>query len=1074
MKRIIKTSFILLALLGVLFTSCKKEYEKPPIQNLPQGKLYSIGELLALPANASFDTASVCGIVTADEQSGNLYKTIFIQDRETGKAIELLMNTSSAARIGDSVRVFLDKNIMVNNYHNLPQLVGKDGKGFSPDGHLIIYPKNKIIEPTTVTIADIKTGNYTAGLVRLEGVEFVEQGSAFCNMGENTNRTLKDATGELLVRTSNYANFAYDLLPSGQGSLVAIASVYNNDYQLLIRSKKELNFEGGEPTPPAPAGELQHLPYTQNFSADFGTYTTYNVLGDQVWTIDYSTAKITGHEGGNTGPNYANEDWLISSPVDLTTVDKAIVSMTYIGRYFTKISDEVTLWASTDYTFGGDPTKATWKQIPATLTEASNWNDFLTVEVAAADANGQTLVGQNVTFAVKYTSTDSKAGTMEIQSITIKEGNGGVTPPGPAGDVQSIPYTQSFESEFGTYTTYDVLGSQGWVIDYHTAKMTGYVDPNYFANEDWLISSPVDLSGVNEAKVTMSYIGRYFTNINNEVTLWASTDYTFNGDPTAATWKQIPATLTEASNWNDFQTIAVSLIDASGQPLVGQTIFFAVKYTSTDSKAGTMEVKSITIEEGSGVSPTPPGPTPGPGTGSGTQDDPYDVAAGIANQGQGDAWVRGYIVGCVKAGDDHNSVSSNDDIDWVAPFGRATNVLIADDPTCNDIASCLIVKMKAGSAMRTRVNLLDTPDNLGKQLAALGTLKNGFGKPGLDCVGAEGDFILEGDDPTPTPPDPTPSGELQDLPYEQSFASSFGTYMTFDVTGDQKWEILTSYSCAKMSGHTGGNGGPNYDNEDWLISAPFNVPATNVPVMKMEYAGCFFDSNENIAEDVKILVSSDYNFGDDPTRVNWLQIPCDLVNSTSYTFQTIEVDLSIFGQLMSETAILAVKYTSTPNRAGTIEIKSIIIEEGSGVNPNPPDDPPTPTPPDPTPGETVDVATALTLQGSGTEIWVHGFIVGAVKKNKMATSNDNIDWEAPFTGDRAVLLSDDINETDITNCIVVELPANTELRTQVNLKDNPGNLRRNLSVKGTPDSYLSHEGLKNCPGTVDDFELDNR
>ena len=115
MKNLFRTSFILLALLGVMFTSCKKEYEIPPIPVLPVGDVYTIGDLLAMPANTTFDTASVYGIVTADEQSGNLYKNIFIQDRRTGKAIELMMNTSSAARVGDSVRVFLDKNIMVNN-----------------------------------------------------------------------------------------------------------------------------------------------------------------------------------------------------------------------------------------------------------------------------------------------------------------------------------------------------------------------------------------------------------------------------------------------------------------------------------------------------------------------------------------------------------------------------------------------------------------------------------------------------------------------------------------------------------------------------------------------------------------------------------------------------------------------------------------------------------------------------------------------------------------------------------------------------------------------------------------------
>ena len=73
--------------------------------------------------------------------------------------------------------------------------------------------------------------------------------------------------------------------------------------------------------------------------------------------------------------------------------------------------------------------------------------------------------------------------------------------------------------------------------------MTGYVDGLNNANEDWLISSPVDLTGVNNATMTMVYIGRYFNKINDDVTIWASTDYVWNSDPSTAQWKQVPSTL---------------------------------------------------------------------------------------------------------------------------------------------------------------------------------------------------------------------------------------------------------------------------------------------------------------------------------------------------------------------------------------------------------------------------------------------------------------------------------------------------------------------------------------------------
>ena len=903
MKKLFKTSFILLALFGVLFTSCKKEYEIPPIPVLPVGDVYTIGDLLAMPANTSFDTASVYGIVTADEQSGNLYKTIFIQDRNTGKAIELLLNTSSAARIGDSVRVFLDKNIMVNNYHNLPQLVGKDGKGFNPDGHLIIYPYNKPIEPATVTIADIKTGNYTAGLVRLENVEFVDQGLAFCNVGENTNRTLKDATGELLVRTSNYANFAYDLMPVGPGSLVAIASVYNNDWQLLIRSKNELKFEGGEPLPPTPAGEVQQVPYFQSFAAEFGTYTTYDVAGDQSWAIDYSTAKMTGYVNSTY---YANEDWLISSPVDLTAVNEAMMTMSYIGRYFTNINEEVTVWGSTDYTYGSDPREANWRQIPARLSEASNWTDFLTTEIALVDVNGQSFAGQTATFAVKYTSSEAKAGTMEVQSIAITEG-GTTPPPTPGGEVQAIPYTQSFATEFGTYITKDMLGAQSWEIDYSTAKMTGYVNPNYYANEDWLISSPVDLTGVNEAKMTMEYIGRYFSNINEEVTIWASTDYVYGDQPRRAAWTQVASTLQEASNWNDFLTADISLVDITGQPLVGQIFTFAVKYTSTDSKAGTMEIKTITIQEGSGVTPTPP-PTPGNPEGSGTAEDPYNVAAGIANQGQESVWVHGYIVGAVKNGT--SAVSSNDDVIWSGTFDSPTNVVIADDPTCNDIDLCVIVNLPAGKPLRSQVNLLDNPGNLGKMLSVKGKLRTYFGKAGLrDSNGTENDFALEGAEP------PTPTQSI----FSESFASGQGNFVIENTLMPEEltyvWAHAPNYSCMKASAFVNGQA---YETESWLVSPYIDLANVTSATLK-------FDQAVNYASPqgaLSVMITTEYV--DTVDGIEWEELQLSAWPSGSdWTFVNSTVDLTPY---VGQRVTIAFMYTSTDNASATWEVKNFVVE----------------------------------------------------------------------------------------------------------------------------------------------------
>ena len=580
------------------------------------------------------------------------------------------------------------------------------------------------------------------------------------------------------------------------------------------------------------------------------------------------------------------------------------MTMSYIGRYFTNINEEVTVWVSTDYTFGDEPGTASWDQVPSTLREGTNWNDFLTAEIALTE-----YVGQTVTIAVKYTSTDQKAGTMEIQSIIIEEGGGvGPNPPTPGGEVQSMPYSQSFATDFGTYITKDVLGAQSWIIDYSSANMTGHVggNPNY-ANEDWLISSPVAITGVDDAKMTLVYIGRYFTNINEEVTVWASTDYAFGNEPGTATWNQVPSTLREGTNWNDFLTAEIPLTE-----YVGQTVTVAVKYTSTDQKAGTMEIKSITVEEGAGVGPTPP-PTPGPGAGSGTQDDPYNVASAIGLQGQDVVgWVKGYIVGAVKP--DNNSVSSNDQIDWGAPFNLNTNVLIADDPSCNEVALCVIVNLPNNKPLRTQVNLVEHPENLGKMLAVNGKLRTYFGQAGLrDSGGTENDFVLEGGD-TPTPPPTPPTQGI----YSETFANGQGEFVIKDVelAGlNYVWAYMNNFHCMKANGYYQGAHGT----ESWLVSPQIDLSNVTAATLSFDHAVAFASAEGSFF----VMVSTDYT--GDVTTATWteLNIGSWPEPDPNWVFQNATVDLSNF---VGQNVTIAFKYTSTENVCPAWEVKNFVVE----------------------------------------------------------------------------------------------------------------------------------------------------
>ena len=875
-----------------MFTACKKDYPEPPIQVLPEGRVYTIEEILSLEAGTVFnDDASVYGIVTADEVSGNLYKSAFLQDRATGKAIELYMNSTSGVRIGDSIRVYL-KGVTFSMYANLPQL-----SGFDPDGHIVILAnldKDKQIEPAVATIADINAGKFLAGLVKLENVRFTEK-NTFADLNTYGNRTLTDPTDysqTVTVRTSNYANFAYDSLPQGTGSLVAIASVFNSTWQLLIRSASELEFDGYNP------GGGSGLPYYQDFASSFGTYTTYDVAGGQSWEIDYNTAKMTGYVNS---VNNANEDWLISAPFSLAGVSEVSMTMSYIARYFSNLNEDITIQVSEDYT-SGNPNEAKWIQVPANLTEGNNWTDFTTTVIDLSQ-----FAGKKICVAVKYLSDSNKAGTIEVQSILIQEGSGPTppTPPTPGGEVQSMPYTQDFTTEFGTYMTYDILGAQSWMIDFKTAKMTGYVSSANFANEDWLISSPVAITGVSDAKMTMVYIARYFSNLNEDLTIWASSDYQYGEDPTAFNWRRVSATLSETNNWTDFLTAEISLTD-----LVGQTVCLAVRYVSDDNKAGTIEIKSITIQEGSGVEPPTP-PTPGTGEGSGTLDDPYNVAAGIGLQSDKPiAWVQGYIVGTVKSG--LSSVSSNSDVTWSAPFDNYTNVVIADDPACHEIANCIIVNLPAGKPLRAQVNLQDNPQNLGKTLKVLGKLRTYFGQAGLrDSGGTEEDFVLEGGDTPPTPP---PGNVI----FSETFANDQGDFTIQNVKLPSELTYVWSHDDSRKFMKASGYVGQAYETESWLVSPAINLAGVTSATLSMEQAVNYASPNNALS----VMIST--NYSGNIITATWTELAMSAWPAGSnWTFITSTASLTNY---VGQTVHIAFKYTSTSAAASTWEVKNVVIE----------------------------------------------------------------------------------------------------------------------------------------------------
>lgn len=266
MFKSIKKYDILVLIAMIVMSSCinknqrKNNYPTPGVDFvLPVGHVYTIDTLLYMQQTEGThkftQDASVYGIVTDDEMSGNLYKASFIQDGD--KAIELYMKSTSGLRIGDSVRVYL-KGATLSEYSGTPQIQDLDPK------NVTILANNKFIEPTEILTTQVNN-SLKCRLVKFNHVEFRAA-------DRNNTYATKDAYGQftlaqydencnlldesIIVRTSNYASFAKRQLPQGNGSIIGILTYYSTGdaWQFTIRtiSEVQMNNDPCEETPEPP------------------------------------------------------------------------------------------------------------------------------------------------------------------------------------------------------------------------------------------------------------------------------------------------------------------------------------------------------------------------------------------------------------------------------------------------------------------------------------------------------------------------------------------------------------------------------------------------------------------------------------------------------------------------------------------------------------------------------------------------------------------------------------------------------------------------------------------------------
>jgi len=411
MKRILTFGLIVGAL---VMASCDRKFDEPPGRELGPGTTISLSDVrnMHVPGSSykfGADT-SFYAVVIADETSGNLYKEVYISDGTA--AINMRLLASGGLYEGDSIRVYLEGTVL-SEYNGMLQLDSVD-----VDVNVIKQSTGAYIAPMVTTVDNIGPSKQ-AHLIKLEDVEFApgSQGMTYADAVNQQSRNLDitDCNGNtVLMRTSGYANFAADIVPSGNGDMLAIVGQFGSDIQLYIRRPSELNFVnpacGGVP----PGTYLYKDWEDQDLTS--GGWETKLVTGTLNWEasdLGAGTwyAKMSNYNGST---NETNESWLISPAMDLSAATNPELNFQTAYNYS---GPTLQILISTDYDGISNPaTQGTWTPLSATLSPGSwTWTPSGAINLASYTGNSSVYIG------FKYTGTSSTGSTWEVDDVVVAE-----------------------------------------------------------------------------------------------------------------------------------------------------------------------------------------------------------------------------------------------------------------------------------------------------------------------------------------------------------------------------------------------------------------------------------------------------------------------------------------------------------------------------------------------------------------------------------------------------------------------------------------------------------------------------
>ena len=448
MKLINTLSFF--AFLTIINFSCVQDDDYSVPASIGQEENANLNQLLAEIENGSADLMTISqlknffvdgevneiesnlavkGYVSSSDYAGNFYKEFYMQDEIENPTAGIKVSINQV----DSYNQF---NVGREVYIKLQGLsIGETNSG---DGVIAIggganeYGDeiSEITENNAATcilrssnsyslvplalnlseINDMHIGVYVSGLSAqfassLGGLTYVDPQEDYDTQSDL--ESCVDA-GTLKLETSAFSSFNDKMLPvEGSGTISGIITkdYFGDNRVMMLNTTDDVNFDSSRCDPL----------FSDDFSSNsLNNWTVVNVEGEQTWEITpygnpAPSAKISGFSGGSN----SNEDWLITSAIDLTSLTTVTLNFQSVVRYS---GPSLEVYVSTDYSGGNPSSDGNWQELSVILdTDDSSWSSW----TDSGNVDLSSYSGANVFIGFKYVSTTSNSATYEIDNVLV-------------------------------------------------------------------------------------------------------------------------------------------------------------------------------------------------------------------------------------------------------------------------------------------------------------------------------------------------------------------------------------------------------------------------------------------------------------------------------------------------------------------------------------------------------------------------------------------------------------------------------------------------------------------------------